>query len=189
MSTTHQDKSSGKPRQRGRKIDQRGQKSERQPSPKPDARDQITADPMMQTGAMVAPADLALNEAVAPSKVPLIGDVPLSGEVLPPDVSVIGEAMRTDNVPFGIQAIANAYADYTKQSHQESRFFVERLMGVRSFDQAIEVQTEFARQAYANLMAESQNICALYSELARQIFRPWESLLAKMIQPSRQITR
>jgi hypothetical protein len=43
-------------------------------------------------------------------------------------------------------------------------------MSARSFDKAIEVQTEFARQAYANFVAESQKICELYSELAKQIF-------------------
>jgi hypothetical protein len=49
-------------------------------------------------------------------------------------------------------------------------------MGVQSFDKAIELQTEFARQAYANFVAESQKILELYSELAKQIFKPWEAL-------------
>ena len=52
-------------------------------------------------------------------------------------------------------------------------------MGVHSFDKAIEVQTEFARQAYANFVAESLKIFELYSELARQIFKPFAGLLAK----------
>ncbi len=63
--------------------------------------------------------------------------------------------------------------------------FVEKLMGVRSFDKAIEVQSEFARQAYANSVAESQKICELYGELAKQIFRPWEGFAAKVTQAGR----
>ena len=59
-------------------------------------------------------------------------------------------------------------------------------MAVRSFDKAIEVQTEFARQAYANFVAESQKICELYSKLAMQIiFRPWEGFAAKVTQTGR----
>ncbi len=58
-------------------------------------------------------------------------------------------------------------------------------MGVRSFDKAIEVQTEFARQAYGNFVAESQKIFGLYSELARQTFRPWQGLMAKVTRGGR----
>ena len=83
-----------------------------------------------------------------------------------------GAVAPADNCPISIQTIANAYGNYTEKSFQETRSFVEKLMGVRSFDKAMEVQTEFARQAYANFVAESQKICELYSELARQTFRP-----------------
>ncbi|WP_433994635.1 phasin family protein [Bradyrhizobium lablabi] len=81
-----------------------------------------------------------------------------------------------DGHPVSIQTIAIAYGDYTKKSFQETRSFVEKFMGVQSFDKAIELQTEFARQAYANFVAESQKILELYSELAKQIFKPWEAL-------------
>jgi hypothetical protein len=170
MSTTHQDKSGGKPRQRSRKADQRARKPEQQQSPKVDRRDEDQIDPI------VASTDAPAVGAAAPA------DVPLFGEVLPPNVPSIGAAAPAVNYSISIQTIANAYGDYTKKSLQESRSFVEKLMDVRSFDKAIEVQTEFARQAYANLVAESQKICGLYGELAKQIFRPWEDFAAKMTQ-------
>ena len=98
----------------------------------------------------------------------------------------IGAVTPADNCPVSIQTIANAYTDYTKKSFQETGSFVEKLMAVRSFDKAIEVQTEFARQAYANFVAELQKICELYSELAKQIiFRPWEGFAAKVTQTGR----
>ena len=50
-------------------------------------------------------------------------------------------------------------------------------MGVHSFDKAIEVQTEFARQANANFVAESLKIFELYSELAKQIFNPLDGFV------------
>jgi hypothetical protein len=79
------------------------------------------------------------------------------------------------NSPINIQTIANAYRDYTRTSFQVNRSFVEKLMGVRSFDKVIEVQTDYARQAYVNFVAESQKICELYGELAKQVFRPWKA--------------
>ena len=70
-----------------------------------------------------------------------------------------------------MQTIANAYRDYTRKSVQENRRFVERLMDVRSLDKAVEVQADFATQAYANFVAQSQRICGLYSQLAGQALR------------------
>jgi Phasin protein len=100
-------------------------------------------------------------------------EIPLIGEVIPPDAPSAGSGRPTEGFPVTVAAIAMAYGDYARRSFQENRSFVERLMGVRSFEQAIEVQTEFARVAYANFVAESQKICELYGEFARQIFRPF----------------
>jgi hypothetical protein len=158
MSTTPRDKSSGRPRQRSRKADQRGPKPEQQQNPKVDQRHEDEIEPM------VALTDAPANGAAA------LPDVPLIGEVAPADAPSIATAAPAANHEISLQTIANAYGDYTKKSFQETRSFVEKLMGARSFDQAIEVQTQFARQAYANFVAESQKICELYSELAKQIF-------------------
>ena len=179
MTTTQQDKPGGKPRPRSRKAEQRTPKNEQRQAPTPDPRDEDQISPM------VASDDAPAVEAAAPADVPVVGeaDVPLVGEVLPP--AAVGAAGPPDI--FGIQNIMNAYADYTWKSLQESRFFVERLMGVRSLDQAIEVQSDFARSAYANLVAESQKICGLYVEWARQIFRPWEVLAARRTRAGRPI--
>jgi hypothetical protein len=70
---------------------------------------------------------------------------------------------------------------------QESRSLVEKLMAVRSLDRAIELQSEFARGAYTNFVAESQKICGLYGRWVRQIFRPWEVAAAKLTQGGRQL--
>ena len=100
----------------------------------------------------------------------------------PADALSIDAAAPPDDRPVSIQTIANAYLDYTRKSLQENRSFVEKLMGVRSFDNAIEVQTEFARQALANFVAGSLKICELYGKLATQMVRPWEGLAAKLAQ-------
>jgi Phasin protein len=178
MSTTHQDKS--KPRQRSRKTDRRGQKPDQQ-SPELNQRDED------QIPAIVASTDTPTNVAAAPelpsSAAPAAAGAPLIGQVAPEDASIAAIA-PADSCPSSIQTIADAYRDCTKKSFQATGSIVEKLMGVHSFDKAIEVQTEFARQAYANFVAESLKIFELYSELAKQIFRPWEGFAAQ-VTPSR----
>jgi len=79
----------------------------------------------------------------------------------------------------GVQAIATAYGDYTKKSFEDTRSYVEKLSGVKSLDKAIEVQTEFAKSAYENFIAESQKIAGLYTDLAKHTFKPLEGVIAK----------
>ena len=82
-------------------------------------------------------------------------------------------------VQSGLQAIASAYGDYTKKSFEDSKSFVEKLSGVKSLDKALEVQTEYAKSAYENFVAESQKIAAMYGDLAKQTFKPLEGMAAK----------
>ena len=103
----------------------------------------------------------------------------------PVDAPSIGAVTPADSFPVSIQTIANAYSDYTRKSLEETTSFVEKLTGVRSLDKAIEIQAEFAKQAYETFVAESQRICELYSELAKQIFKPFAGLLAKATHSGR----
>jgi phasin family protein len=90
--------------------------------------------------------------------------------------SVVASATTVQN---GLQAIASAYGDYTKKSFEDTKSFVEKLSGVKSLDKALEVQTEFAKSAYETFVAESQKIAGLYSDLAKQTYKPLEGLVAK----------
>ena len=87
-------------------------------------------------------------------------------------------------VTKGVQAIATAYADYSKKSFEESKTFVEKLAGVRSMDKAVEIQTEFAKTAYELFMAEMTKISELYKDLAKEAYKPLTSLVAKSAAPA-----
>ena len=50
---------------------------------------------------------------------------------------------------------------------------------MKSLDKVLEVQTEFAKSAYETFVAESQKIAGLYTDLAKQTFKPLEGLVAK----------
>src|ERR1700730_5077336 len=83
------------------------------------------------------------------------------------------------NFPSGFQAIATAYGNYTTKS------FGEKLSAVKSFDKAIEIQTEFAKTAYETFVTESQKIGALYGDLAKQSYKPLSGIVAMMTPKNR----
>ena len=90
------------------------------------------------------------------------------------EIQQYGTSLQT-----GVQAIATAYGDYTKKSFEDTKSFVEKLSGVKSIDKVLEVQTEFAKSAYETFVAESQKIAGLYTDLAKQTFKPLEGMVAK----------
>jgi hypothetical protein len=87
--------------------------------------------------------------------------------------------------PGGFQAIATAYGDYTKKSFEDTKSFVEKLSSVKSFDKAVEIQTEFAKSAFETFVAESQKIGALYGDLAKQACKPFGGFAAMMTPTNR----
>jgi phasin family protein len=70
----------------------------------------------------------------------------------------------------GIQAIANAYRDYTRKSLADAQSFAEKLSAARSLDKAVEAQAEFAKKACENFAADSRKIRELHRELFWQAF-------------------
>ena len=88
-------------------------------------------------------------------------------------------AASAGNLQSGAHAIATAYGDFAKKSFEDTKSFVEKLSGVKSLDKALEAQTEYARSAYETFVAESQKIAGLYTDLAKQTFKPYEGLVAK----------
>ena len=100
-----------------------------------------------------------------------------------PQVDAALAAANCASVDF--QTLATAYGNYTRKSFEDTKAFVEKLSGVRSLEKAVEIQTEFAKQAYETFVTESQKIRELYSGLAKQSLKPFEGLVAKKSQPTR----
>jgi hypothetical protein len=174
MSTTQQDKPGNKSRQRNRKADRRGQKPDQAQNPKLDRENEE------QIGTALALTDAVATDEATPaefnsSEASARVDMPSIAGAAAADAPSTDLVVLADHGSIGFQTIANAYWNYARRSFQQTAFLVETLMGARSFDKAIEAQTEFTRQTYANLVAESQNVCELYSRLAQQIFRSWQA--------------
>lgn len=79
----------------------------------------------------------------------------------------------------GAQAIAVEVVDYSKKSVEGSAAAWEELMGAKSLEKAMEVQTEYLRSSYEDFVAEATKLGELYVDLAKEIHKPLEGALAK----------
>jgi len=77
------------------------------------------------------------------------------------------------------QAIAVELADYSKKAFQDGSSALEKLFGVKSLDKAIEVQTEYAKTAYEGFVAETAKLGELYTNLAKETYKPFEGMFAR----------
>jgi hypothetical protein len=82
----------------------------------------------------------------------------------------------------GVQTVAIELADYAKRSFEQSTATVEKLVGVRTLDKALEIQTEFARTSYEGLVAQASKLGELYTNTAKEAYAPIETLVSKQPQ-------
>jgi hypothetical protein len=82
-------------------------------------------------------------------------------------------------VSKNVQAIAAETADYSKKSFEEGSAALEKLLGAKSLDKAIEIQTSYAKTAYEGFVAQATKMGELYAGLAKETYKPFESFVSK----------
>lgn len=177
MTTTDQRKPGEKS---GKRKQKKAKKTERQSSPQV----QAARDPI--DTAMVPEAAVERAAAVAAEPVELAQRVASFRErmasLTPPADAAVAEAAAPPEIAqavpsptaapaTGIQAIANAYRDYTRESLEDAQSFAEKLSAARSLEKAVEAQAEFARQACETFADNSRKLRELHRELFWQAFR------------------
>ena len=83
-------------------------------------------------------------------------------------------------VSKGWQAIATEFADYSKKSFEEGSATLEKLLGAKSLEKAIEIQSAYAKSAYETFVAEATKMGELYTDLAKESYKPFEGMVAKV---------
>ena len=79
----------------------------------------------------------------------------------------------------GFQAIAAELTDYTKKAFEEGTATFEKLIGAKSLEQAIEIQTSYAKKAYDDYVGEMSKLSEMYVDLAKGVYKPVEDAVAK----------
>jgi len=83
-------------------------------------------------------------------------------------------------VSKGWQAIATECADYSKKSFEEGSAALEKLFGAKSLETAIEIQSTYVKSAYEGFVAEATKLGELYQDLAKESYKPFEGMMAKV---------
>jgi phasin family protein len=83
-------------------------------------------------------------------------------------------------VSKGWQAIATEFADYSKKSFEDGSAALEKLFGAKTLEKAIEVQSDYVKTAYEGFVAEATKFGELYTDLAKESYKPLEGMLAKV---------
>ena len=74
----------------------------------------------------------------------------------------------------GVQTIAIEVADYARKSFEHNTTAFEKLLGARTLESAIEVQTQYARTAYEGFVAQATKLGELYADIAQETYKPFE---------------
>ena len=90
-------------------------------------------------------------------------------------VSSFGEVSK------GLQAIAAEVTAYSKTAFEDGTRAFEQLLGAKSFEQVIEIQSQYAKKAYDTYVAEMSKLGEMYAGLAKDAYKPVEAALAKKL--------
>jgi phasin family protein len=82
----------------------------------------------------------------------------------------------------GAQAIAVEVVDYSKKSAEHSVTAWEKLMGAKSFENAMELQSEYLKSTCEEFIAEATRLGELYADLAKEAYKPFESAFASPVK-------
>ena len=82
----------------------------------------------------------------------------------------------------GLQAIAAEVTDYSKKAFEDGTRAFEQLLGAKSFEQVVEIQSQYAKKAYDT---ELSKLGEMYAGLTRNAYKPVEQAAAKAGSPNR----
>jgi hypothetical protein len=80
----------------------------------------------------------------------------------------------------GVQAIAVELADYSKKVFEQSTAATEKIIGAKSLDKVFELQSDYVKTTYEGFVAEATKLGELYTDLAKQAYKPFEGQWSKV---------
>jgi phasin family protein len=85
----------------------------------------------------------------------------------------------TANFAKGMQSIAAETTDYSKKVLEDHAAALEKLLGAKSLETAMQIQSDYAKTVYENAMAQATKMGELYQSLFKDAFKPFEAVIAK----------
>ena len=79
----------------------------------------------------------------------------------------------------GMQTIASEAADYSKKSFEANSKALEKMFSAKTPEMVMEIHADHAKSAYEGLVAQATRMSELYAEMAKEIYKPFEGVIAK----------
>ena len=86
----------------------------------------------------------------------------------------------------GFQALAATVTDYSKKAFEDGTRAFEQLVGAKSFEQVLEIQSQYAKKAFDAYIAQASRLGEMYVDLARSAYKPVEQAVADTQRRSRK---
>ncbi len=78
----------------------------------------------------------------------------------------------------GMQELAAESTDYSKKAFAASSATFEKILGAKSVEAAIQIQTDYAKQAYEGFVEQASKFSELYTKVAQDAMKPVTSAYA-----------
>jgi hypothetical protein len=72
----------------------------------------------------------------------------------------------------GFQAIVAEVTNYSKKAFEDGTRAFEQLVGAKSVEQAVEIQSQYVKKAYEAHIAQMTKLGEMYVSLAQNAFKP-----------------
>ena len=79
----------------------------------------------------------------------------------------------------GFQALGARMTDYSKRAREDATRAFEQVVGAKSLEHVFEIQSQYAKKAYDNWVAEASKIGEMYASVAREAYKPVEKAVTK----------
>lgn len=78
------------------------------------------------------------------------------------------------------EAVAEDSQNYSKKSFQDTQAYVQKLMGVKSFDEAMEAHSDFIKTARRDFIDQANKLGDLYFNFAKKALKPGDGAVARI---------
>lgn len=83
------------------------------------------------------------------------------------------------NVSKNMQMMTAEVADFSKKSFDDGAAALEKLIGAKSLEAAIAVQTDYVKATYEGYMGRVTKLSEMYVDLAKEAYQPFGKVFDK----------
>jgi hypothetical protein len=80
----------------------------------------------------------------------------------------------------GFQTLATEVATYQKRSFEDGTQTFEKLLAVKSIDQVVEIQSNYAKRAYEDYMQQLNKFGGMFGELTKEASKPFSGMMPQV---------